>query len=701
MKTGQWLLLKWYFMDELPKILLVEKEQSVIDQIVAAAKTIGFQTPEIAGSFEEAKKIVGTKKPGIALVDYELESRGDDGTTHGVFREEFNVPVIYLVSSETDILKKEIQSPYGFIHKPVDRRNLKKSIMQAITRHNQMDYYRQFLDDIPVPSILISSANYEVIKTNPAFKSLFPDIYERHSLNTFTNSNGNLARNFIALITKLGKSNKTVSSSFVLHTAKGEKSFNLVASCMDSLGKSVILFSCIETTDQNSEDLFALAPIMLLQLDLSGCIRLANKKWLSETGYKETDITGKQLTSLLVDSSDETITGQSLANLTSGGREYKIQLDIRRANGEVAAYQVEMARSAKGDNLLAVFNENRIIPEINKYKEEAILSNALRDTASALTSTLNFDEVLDRILINVGEVVPNEAANVMMIWSDVAYIVRSIGYAERGIEEEMMSLQMPVNQESHFLSMYTTGMPLAVSDIQEYAALEHHSRINWARSIASAPLLSKGQVFGFLNLESSQPGFYDQTHADRLQAFADQAAVAIENARLYAEVQQFAITDELTDIYNRRGLFELGKREVERARRYGRSLSAVMIDTDKFKDINDTYSHAVGDHVLRAMADRWRKTIREVDILGRYGGDEFVVLLPETELESAVQVADRLRQVICSTPIETPTGDIVVSVSVGVSAINDEITIFDTLIEKADQMMYTAKTTGRNRVIHS
>ncbi len=280
----------------------------------------------------------------------------------------------------------------------------------------------------------------------------------------------------------------------------------------------------------------------------------------------------------------------------------------------------------------------------------------------------------------------------------VAYILRSIGYAERGLEESIMGLQIPITQESHFLSMFTTGLPLAVGDIQKYTALESYSGINWARSLASAPLRSKGQVFGFLNLESSQPGFYEQKHADRLQAFADQAAVAIENARLYAEVQQYAITDELTDIYNRRGLFELGRREVERARRYSRSLSAVMIDTDGFKTINDTYSHSVGDHVLRAMADRWKTSIREVDILGRYGGDEFVVLLPETELESAFQVADRLRFAICGKKIETPVGDISLSVSVGVAEIGDDTTTFDALIEKADQAMFLAKTSGKNQV---
>ncbi len=444
--------------------------------------------------------------------------------------------------------------------------------------------------------------------------------------------------------------------------------------------------------------MFEHAPVMMLQIDANGCLKRANKKWLDRTGYSWDEVKGNPLVQMIEDSGDDILPDEVLTTISSNVGEYEMQFDLRHQNGDIVAYQVQVTGQPESGSILAAFNENRTIPELNKYKEEAVLSNALRDTASALTSTLNFDEVLDRILVNVGEVVPNEAANVMMIWSGVAYIVRSIGYAERGIEEDMMSLQIPITQESHFLSMYTTGMPLAVGDIQEYAALERHSEINWARSMASAPLRSKGQVFGFLNLESSQPGYYDQTQAERLQAFADQAAVAIENARLYAEVQQFAITDELTDIYNRRGLFELGKREVERSRRYGRNLSAVMIDTDNFKSINDNYSHAVGDHVLRTMAIRWKNSIREVDILGRYGGDEFVVLLPETEIDSALQVADRLRTAICGTKLETPMGDIAVSVSVGVAAIGDEISTFDELMEKADQAMFQAKSSGKNQV---
>jgi diguanylate cyclase (GGDEF)-like protein/PAS domain S-box-containing protein len=685
-------------MVETPQILLVEKEQSVINQIVDLVEKIGFLTPKIAGTREEASKIAGSIRPDIALVGLSLEGQGDGQTTARMLREEFNMPVVFLTSREMEEERDGVLAPYGFVLKPVDRRSLKKTIMLALSRHSQLDNYSIYLSDLPIPAFLVASETIEVIKTNTAFSTLFPSLHNQESLDNHASSNDKIAEEFTRIIKQAKQSKKLVNSSAIINTTKGQKSFSIYARKIDSLDRSMILVTLMEAAVQKSGDMFNLAPAMMLQMDVDGNISRANKKWLDKTGYTAKSINGSSLSRLLGYDANNLMIQEALKTIASGDGEYEMQLDLRHQNGDVIAYQVQISSQPDDTTILAAFSENRIIPELNRYKEEAVLSNALRDSASALTSTLNFDEVLDRILVNVGEVVPNEAANVMMIWSGVAYIVRSTGYAERGIEEEMMSLQIPITQESHFLSMFTTGLPLAVGDIQEYAALDRHSEINWARSMASAPLRSKGQVFGFLNLESSQPDFYSQIHAERLQAFADQAAVAIENARLYAEVQQFAITDELTDIYNRRGLFELGRREVERARRYGRNLSAVMIDSDNFKSVNDNFSHAVGDQVLRSMAGRFKNSIREVDLLGRYGGDEFVVLLPETEIECAVQVADRLRMSICGASIETSMGDVATSVSVGVAALDDSITSFDELMEKADQAMFLAKTSGKNQV---
>lgn len=176
-----------------------------------------------------------------------------------------------------------------------------------------------------------------------------------------------------------------------------------------------------------------------------------------------------------------------------------------------------------------------------------------------------------------------------------------------------------------------------------------------------------------------------------LAALAAQAASAIQNALL-------AITDELTGLLNRRAFFDRARREFNRAKRYQKPLSAIMIDLDHFKKVNDTYSHAVGDQVLTEVALRIRETVRTLDIVGRYGGEEISIIAPETSLEGALQLAERLRSNIGSTPIETSAGPLHVTVSVGVAALSPEMTRLEQLLHAADQKLYEAKERGRNRV---
>jgi len=181
--------------------------------------------------------------------------------------------------------------------------------------------------------------------------------------------------------------------------------------------------------------------------------------------------------------------------------------------------------------------------------------------------------------------------------------------------------------------------------------------------------------------------------------FAGQVAITLENARLYTQVQQLAITDVLLEICNRRGLFTLGAREVERAQRMQRPLSALMLDLDFFKKVNDTYSHAVGDEVLHEVAQRCRSNIRGIDLIGRYGGEEFAVLLPETDLAASRAIAERLRTAVADTPIATQrSGGITLTISLGVAALTASTPDLATLLHHADEALYLAKQRGRNRI---
>jgi len=175
-----------------------------------------------------------------------------------------------------------------------------------------------------------------------------------------------------------------------------------------------------------------------------------------------------------------------------------------------------------------------------------------------------------------------------------------------------------------------------------------------------------------------------------------QNETALRNA--LEEVERLAFTDHLTGLYNHRHLFHLADREFQRARRYQLPLSVIMLDIDDFKRVNDTYGHAIGDQVLQEVAECCQKELRGVDVIGRYGGDEFVAMLPETGLPAACQAAERLRKSIAEKALDTKSGRVTVTVSLGVAVLDDEHLTPEILLDRADQALYVAKQSGRNRV---
>jgi diguanylate cyclase (GGDEF)-like protein len=212
------------------------------------------------------------------------------------------------------------------------------------------------------------------------------------------------------------------------------------------------------------------------------------------------------------------------------------------------------------------------------------------------------------------------------------------------------------------------------------------------------PICLHDQVLGLLRLDSDTPGEFAAEDGERLQPLANVAAIALENAQLFGEVQRLAITDGLTGTHNRHHFFELAERELNRARRFGQPVSAIMLDVDHFKQVNDTYGHAVGDQVLRVVAERCGESIRDIDILGRYGGEEFAIILPGTDLSGTPTMAERLRRSIADAPIPTDKGDLTVTISLGVASSAQDDEDAAALLNRADVAMYEAKQAGRNRV---
>jgi two-component system cell cycle response regulator len=212
------------------------------------------------------------------------------------------------------------------------------------------------------------------------------------------------------------------------------------------------------------------------------------------------------------------------------------------------------------------------------------------------------------------------------------------------------------------------------------------------------PLKSSGTVIGVLDLYgSTASGGFDENDLATIRTFASQATVAVDNVLLHEEAQRLSITDGLTGLWNYRYFTMTVSKEIERAARFSRPLALVMLDLDHFKGVNDTFGHQRGDTVLIELAGRIRAEVRDVDTVARYGGEEIVVVLPETDEAGAAQLVER----ICNSVRRKPFGEpgippVHLTVSAGVAVFPVHGLAASVLLARADEALYSAKRAGRD-----
>lgn len=219
------------------------------------------------------------------------------------------------------------------------------------------------------------------------------------------------------------------------------------------------------------------------------------------------------------------------------------------------------------------------------------------------------------------------------------------------------------------------------------------------------PLVNENKILGCIAAKNMELEELDDTDINYLKQLAKQSSATINRANVYAEILKHATLDALTGFYNRRQLEERIKQETSKAKRQKTPLCAIMIDIDFFKRINDLYGHAAGDLVLKTVSKTMRSQLREYDIAGRYGGEEFAILLPFTRTEEAIMVAERLRQSVENKKIDLSKVNqqiqnkiINATISLGIYEFKDSNTAQD-LLKNADMALYKAKETGRNKVV--
>lgn len=339
-------------------------------------------------------------------------------------------------------------------------------------------------------------------------------------------------------------------------------------------------------------------------------------------------------------------------------------------------------------------------------REQRKLAETLQAAAMALNATLDYEEVLDVILERISDLISYDSAVIMEVEGMHARVRRAKNYHRYGadVEQRVLEACFDIPNTPNLFAMYTTLKPFVISDVDQYPGWDRRKTGNPVRSWLGAPIYAHGQVLAFFSLDKLESNYYQEEHAHKLEMFANHAALAMVNARLFQEIQRLAITDTLTGLYNRRYFFERACQEFVRSCRYGRPLTIIMLDLDHFKAVNDNYGHPIGDIVLQTTSRVVSQTVRKSDLVARFGGEEIVLLLPETNLQQGETLAERLRQKIATTYIPVNEHSITVTASFGVCGgvpsdnQPEPQRAIEMLIELADQALYQAKQAGRNRV---
>jgi|GEM_PF-905913 len=339
---------------------------------------------------------------------------------------------------------------------------------------------------------------------------------------------------------------------------------------------------------------------------------------------------------------------------------------------------------------------SRAIPKVmhEKKTSEKKLSELeiIHKITNLLNSTFDLEKIFRSIITFVYDSGIGDASDVLIFENDgnKRYLLNKIDIPQHYLNFEDKIVEEVMRDEN------LVFIPFIKTDDR----FESESQLNIYTSMVSLPLKINEKVIGALNIYANSIDKLKE-NTNFLSIIANQSAMAIHNARQYERIRQLAITDKLTGLYNRRYFMELLKNEIGRSKRSKKPLSLAILDIDNFRDYNNAHGHLVGDKLLTEFALILKKSIRNVDTAGRYGGEEFVVLLPESSPDDAAVVGERIRKAVQDNYFEgeedQPLGR--VTVSVGISTCLNSSLNQEELIKEADKALYKAKDTGKNKVV--
>lgn len=323
----------------------------------------------------------------------------------------------------------------------------------------------------------------------------------------------------------------------------------------------------------------------------------------------------------------------------------------------------------------------------------------LTDIVKTANSILEPRKVIEMIMAKVQQLIPSEAWSMLMVDEEKQELTFELALGEKG--KDVSSYRVKIG-EGIAGWVAQTGKPTIVNDTSKDPrfARRFDSMTQFrTRSILCAPLISRGHTIGVVQVINRLGGKFTQADLDLLLTLVEPCAIAIENAILFQRTEQLTITDDLTKLFNSRYLNVYISREIKRCKRHGIPLSLIFLDLDGFKGINDAYGHLSGSQTLTEVGGILSEAVRESDILARYGGDEFVAVLPETPPSGALVIAERIRKAIAGHCFLKAQGlEARLSASFGIASYPDHALTPEGLIQKADQAMYRVKERNKNGI---
>lgn len=456
-------------------------------------------------------------------------------------------------------------------------------------------------------------------------------------------------------------------------------------------------------SQEQYRNIFESSSTAMTILSDDGVILLANREFEKLSGYKRNDLQGKKSLAEFFSTRDfehfltlpkhgkpshQKLAHRAETKLSDrSGREHHVLLSLSSLQGShqfIASFIDISERKRAEDEILSQRAELRQMNERLR---------SLHELSSVTTSTLDLKTMLRDVLHTVTrmELLRLERKGIIFVNQDHQLRMG----AQIGLPQDIISLHQEIDRDIALCcnSMQSDTLTSAILTCDtphlDCAFAAQNSQHRMQPHIV-VPLRSHNAVSGIMCLYPMGKSAVDTEMQEMLKTIGSQIGIAIENAMLYEQTRTLSLHDHLTGLPNRRFLQLELERNFAKSKRYGTALSLLMIDIDHFKRFNDTNGHTAGDALLADIARIMLKEIRETDLAVRYGGEEFLILLPEASFEQAFDIADRMRRTIAD---KTP-----VTVSVGLSSFIENMESHTTLVCDADRALYAAKTTGKNRV---